>query len=715
MDTPAPSSPFRRFIPIELASPEGWKSGLTIYAKALAIFAAAVLVLFGVLFGLTESVILSQFESIERAQVDREMERIRELVEFERQSLASTVGDWAYWDDMHAFFQNPDADFLETNINPMAVQNLGLDFISLWNLQKRCIAVGTGKGIAWGDDSQVLAVDFEESGFFESLQRPGIHTALVLQGNRVLVVAGAAVLDSMRIARPTGYLVMGKYLGDTRLQTWRSSSEGSIRIESLARLLASQQLKTEVIALLATGKPQIATIDPENVVGLSLLRDANDRAIAVLVLQQKRALYQAGVRAARIFLLAMTAAGGGLVLVLWFVIDWNLLRRISRIDGGVKTMAITGKFPEAAELRSHDELGRLSRSIISMSNSLQDAEQNYRRLFESSHDGTVVLSLPGLTILEANPAFSRYVETPIRELLGRRIDAAIPVFPVDDLLLSAQAGELFYRTELFLRREPGQNLCAEIVGARFEAPTGPRIQVSLRDVTDRREAEEKLRELSGRLLSLQDEERRRIARELHDSTAQNLSALEMNLVLLQRQISPKEDKALRIVAESRSIADSASREIRTLSYLLHPPLLDEVGLLFAIRWFVEGYVTRTGIQIDLNLPSDVSRFAPEIETTIFRIIQEALTNIYRHAESTSGWIFLSCDKREIVLQVGDSGRGFEIVESPSRSGLGLAGMKERVRQHRGEFLIESSKRGTVISVQIPLGGVLSYAEKRVQN
>jgi len=710
MEPASPPSPFRRFIPVELASPEGWKSGVTIYAKALAIFALAVLLLFGALFGLTESVILSQFSNIERVQVESELDRLEELVRLELEQLGSTAGDWSNWDDLYHYMQNPDPGFLAKNLNPVSVENLRLNFLSLWNLDGKCLAIATPSRTTAPAVKDPLARDVLDSGFLEKLQEPGMHTGLILSGNRVLVVAGARVLDSRRTRQSSGYLVIGRFLGEFPLPPLRSGTGSSVKTETLASLLEQDSLRDETIAMLATGNKQVLAIDGETVVGMLLLQDFSGRPVAVLVLRQKRELFQAGIRTGRIFLLTMTAAGGGLVLVLWFVIDWNLLRRISRIDLGVRTLAATGRFPEDAQLRSHDELGRLSRSIIAMSNSLKDAEQNYRRLFESSHDGTVVLSLPGLTILEANPAFSSFVDTPVGDLLGRRLDAAIPVFPTEDLLANVEAGALFHRTELILRGGGEKPLCAEVVGKCFLAPTGPRLQVSFRDVTDRREAAEKLRELSGRLLSLQDEERRRIARELHDSTAQNLSALEMNLVLLEKQLPPGAAKARTILADSRNIAESSSREIRTLSYLLHPPLLDEVGLLFAIRWFVEGYVTRTGVVIDLNLPKELPRFPPEVETTLFRIVQEALTNIHRHAESESGWIFLSCDNREITLQIGDGGKGFSLPLSPAGAGLGLAGMKERVRQHDGEFLIESSKRGTVLSIRIPLPKVQYHAE-----
>ncbi len=228
-----------------------------------------------------------------------------------------------------------------------------------------------------------------------------------------------------------------------------------------------------------------------------------------------------------------------------------------------------------------------------------------------------------------------------------------------------------------------------------------------RDMTRRRKAERSLRRLSGRLLRLQDEERRRIARELHDSTAQGLVALLMNLNMVQESAPALSSTSRRALEESITLCRDCSAEIRTLSYLLHPPLLDEMGLASALRWFGDGFSQRSQIQLDLQISPTIGRLPKDIETALFRIVQESLTNIHRHSGSPTARIQLSREPTQVTLLVEDHGGGMPaaILQKSSEGGwlgVGLAGMRERVEQLGGRLEIRSDSRGTQINVAIPL-------------
>jgi PAS domain S-box-containing protein len=232
------------------------------------------------------------------------------------------------------------------------------------------------------------------------------------------------------------------------------------------------------------------------------------------------------------------------------------------------------------------------------------------------------------------------------------------------------------------------------------------------DITDCRRAEECLRRLSGRLMELQDQERRRIARELHDSIGQCLVALKMNLEIVERALlsQPAGSSARQVLAESLELAQQCSTDTRTISYLLHPPLLDERGVASAIRWYADGFAQRSGIELSLDLPPDGTRLPQPLETTLFRIVQECLTNIHRHSESSVAEIRLLIDAENAILEVKDKGRGM-----PSASlnryngnaraiGVGIAGMRERVRQLGGFLDIQSRPGNTVVRATLPVGG-----------
>jgi PAS domain S-box-containing protein len=231
------------------------------------------------------------------------------------------------------------------------------------------------------------------------------------------------------------------------------------------------------------------------------------------------------------------------------------------------------------------------------------------------------------------------------------------------------------------------------------------------DITGRKEAEEarKKAELSARLLQVQDEERRRIARELHDGVGQLLVALSMNVSKVVDEKSRLSEDAARCAEENSNLIQQASKDIRTMSYLLHPPLLDEVGLGSALQWYIEGFAERSKIAAKLESPVDLERLPQDHELCLFRIAQECLTNIHRHSGSSTAMVRLWRTPGEIKMEVSDEGRGInqEImskVSSGESAGVGLRGMQERVKQIGGEFGIHANGKGTSVVVALPLAG-----------
>jgi signal transduction histidine kinase len=205
---------------------------------------------------------------------------------------------------------------------------------------------------------------------------------------------------------------------------------------------------------------------------------------------------------------------------------------------------------------------------------------------------------------------------------------------------------------------------------------------------------------------MQDEERRRIARELHDSAGQILAALSMNLVPLEAKLKTTQGDLAKPVTASIQLVDELSQDLRTISHLLHPPLLDEAGLASALQWFVEGFAERSRIPVDLKLAPDLGRLAPDLETTIFRVVQECLTNIHRHSGSPTAGITIRREGGNIRVEIRDWGKGmslpFRTASSGSiRTGVGIQGMKERVRQLRGGFEMQSGSSGTLVTVRLP--------------
>jgi len=228
----------------------------------------------------------------------------------------------------------------------------------------------------------------------------------------------------------------------------------------------------------------------------------------------------------------------------------------------------------------------------------------------------------------------------------------------------------------------------------------------VRDLTEKKHAEQQLQQLSSRLLSLQDEERRRIAGELHDVTAQNLFAITINLETLRQQMTDLAPSGMEILNECQNLCEQSLQEVRTLSYTLHPPALDRHGIMPSLHWYIQKFGERTGMEISLDASPDLGRLPLEMETDIFRIVQEGLSNIVRHSGSRTASVQIKKRSDQFVLQIKDNGRGLSDrnvdSENGSRFGVGLPSMRQRVRRWGGHLHIRSGDEGVLLLIHVPI-------------
>lgn len=250
-------------------------------------------------------------------------------------------------------------------------------------------------------------------------------------------------------------------------------------------------------------------------------------------------------------------------------------------------------------------------------------------------------------------------------------------------------------------QQKARALETEVAQRRLAEEKLRRNQAELESLVEKRTSA--LRQLSSRLLSLQDSERRRIARELHDSLGQYLVALKLNVEILRR--SPAREE---LWSQSTELMERCVSEVRTLSYLLHPPTMDAVGIASAARWYVEGFGLRSGLKIKLDVPADPVRLAEATELALFRVLQEALTNVHRHSGASEAAVFIEKSAGQVILEVRDNGRGIEpemlnrFRESGAGVGVGLISMQERARELGGGLQLESNGTGTVVRITIPI-------------
>jgi PAS domain S-box-containing protein len=369
-------------------------------------------------------------------------------------------------------------------------------------------------------------------------------------------------------------------------------------------------------------------------------------------------------------------------------------------------------------------------------------------IVESSDDAIISKTLEGV-ITSWNPGAERIFGYTAKEAIGQSISLIIPVDRAEEektILERLGRGERIDHFDTVRVRKDGTLLDISLTISPVRDYANKIIGVSkiARDVTQRKQVEnalresedrlrtladaldtqvqfrtqeiqrrnaeivsqsELLRDLSGRLLITQDQERRHIARELHDSAGQCLAALSMDLARIEQDAKHNPAQLAEEIKVAQDRLRLLSQEIRTTSYLLHPPMLDEIGLSSALHWYTEGLAERSGLDITLSVADNLQRLGPEMELTIFRLVQECLTNIHRHSGSKTAQIRVARKPNKICVEVQDQGKGMSeerTAEVRSKGvGVGITGMRERVRQLHGELVIESDAGGTRITATFP--------------
>lgn len=384
--------------------------------------------------------------------------------------------------------------------------------------------------------------------------------------------------------------------------------------------------------------------------------------------------------------------------------------------------------------------------LLARKPALQDSEQRFRLLVEAVQDYAIFMLDPDGHVQNWNSGAKRIKGYESSEIIGKHFSC---FYPEEDLRngkpqweLQVAAKEGRFEDEGWRVRKDGSKFWANVTITAIRDEAGKligfgkvtrdftermQLQRSLQEeVVQRREAElhlqdseNSLRELSHHLLRTQDEERRRIGRDLHDSLGQSLVALKIKLDTLASSRERRDGDATSEIAECLHLAEDSLKELRTISYLMYPPMLDEMGLQSAIRWYLEGFSARSGLNTTFDVDPDFGRLQRDLELALFRVLQESLTNVHRHSGSQTARIRLRSSGGVVILEVNDAGRGIS-PETLRRSGkggvaslgVGLRGMNERMRQLGGSLQVSSTENGTTVTATVRVAAGSSSEDVR---
>ena len=670
--------------------------GQTVYSKALTLFVALSLLLGTAVVFLTSEIILREFLETERLDMVSTLQRFTGVLGRETRPLEISLTDWIERNT------SPQTGKI-LKPTPAGFAALQIDFLSLVD------AAGTPIGEAFVDDkaSRMFQTASSWTSWLNKSAHPDAETTIsgfILMGENLTALVSKDVGDGQKIAA-------GRIFDEDSFIFLEGLFGARVKFEPIRSLTVMANSNEPLLTMLAKHEFVVEAKGPNELVGHGLIRSINGLPIGQVHLTQGRPLYRAGLQAVQVFLTVLTLAGGTLFLIVWFLLDRTILARIRDLTRRVEAEKDWTNLPLKLEFRGNDELALLARRIEELAGELDRAQWSYRSVVEDQTE-VICRFTASYAITFSNAVFRKLF--PHDTVNGAFLQKCLPSSMFEALSKKMQELTPNQPVGVFLQQVPNADDSASgawlrsTLRANFQAdgrPAGG--QWVATDITTQIQAqqrvqasERRLRSLSSQLMRLQDDERRKIARELHDSTAQSLSALEMNMSLLEPLAGDENTK--RIVAETRQIARDCSLELRTISYLLHPPLLDEVGLPFAIQWFTDGFTKRTSIEVSLEIMNDFPRLDSDIETTLFRVLQEAMTNIYRHSGATRAWISLAILEDDLSLEIRDNGTGLKSSanENAPAEGVGFAGMRERLVQFNGRLDIDSSPYGLSVTVHL---------------
>lgn len=692
---------------------------MTLRNTAIGIICATFLGLFVLLYVLFRGNIQQGFDRLERQAVEENLGRARNAVARDLQNLAAMTADWAVWDDTYNFLRAPNDAYLQANVTPLSIGVLRLSLLALLDDRGRLVLART-----YDPEGEVLSDAAPETGAMLATV-PGLsgpvegdvrRAGLVFFGGLPCLLATRTVLTSDGQGPPAGTLVMGQFLDEAKI---RSIAELT-RLD--ARLLEPSD--PDIPRAVAAGGADagdeavwVVPLDDARVGGYAWLRDIAGRPALVLAVVMPRTIHTQGHLLERATIGSLAGVGVIFGLAMLYFVERFILSRITSLGAEIQALG-KGERRRVAEVAGDNEMSVLSRAVNAMLDDLDAARESYAMATRAAKVGVWELRA-GAGTLAVDPA--------IEDLLGYGGEGrALPLevwlsrIQTEDRERIVRAGQaarggdgLAYEDEVRLAAADGTVRWflarGKTVAGRSDGGL-PDIVGTAVDITDLKEAAESIRALTGQLMLAQESERARIARDLHDNVAQDLSSLKIAYeTMLDGLCDSDGELRRRLEASSRVLARTIA-SVRELSYGLRPPDLEHLGLPRALQRLCEDFslaggppVTFSGVGLE-GLVLD-----PEVAINVYRIAQEALSNARRHAGAANISVRLVESYPRLILRVRDDGGGGEPAragrDAAARPGMGLVNMRERAGLLGGSLRVLSAPgQGTTVVAEIPYAG-----------
>lgn len=680
---------------------------MSLRATAVLIVCAVFTGLFVLLYLFSSHTIRSSFDNLERETAYKNLDRAQNALDGELSSLDALVVDWAMWDDTYQYVADGDEAFIEANLTPQSLGDLNLDLVVVLDDQGHPLV-----GVTYDRRAKtvqplpgkILAAIAAESKLTRRHDESSLKRDIMLLPLGPLLVVARPVLRSDKSGPPRGALIMGRLLDAERMAVLSEKTRLNLFVEKLSVVRTSSRLKDVLAELQRTQLPQIMPESESLMAGYALLRDLNGEPALILRMLMTRDIHAQGLATLRINFLALLVIGTAFGLAMLTLVESRVVSRVRSLGLRIRDIRQGRVSPRLVEVRGRDEIAGLARDLNDMLGEIDRAGRELA-VSEERYELATRAARVGVWDFDASTG-EFYIDQTLAGHIGHKAVAELRRGVAE--WAGSRAGQADGRDILLeFRGQGGRRIMARGRGA----PDGPggfkRVVGTASDVTELKKAEESIRSLSRALITAQEKERARIARDLHDNVAQDLSSLKIALETLFDGLPPAGPPLDARLADLGRGLTRAVASVRELSYGLRPPDLDILGLSRAVARLCQEYSAKAGFKVDFSsagLPE--AGLDPDLEINIYRIVREALHNARVHAGAENVAVRLVDSPPRVIVRIEDDGRGFDpsdrLAEALAEKRMGLRGMRERVELFGGVLRIWSEPgRGARIVAEIP--------------